>query len=75
MVKDGIETDPDKLKVMTNFPVPKNIKIIRCSLGLTGFYRRFLDSYSKITAPLTKLLGKEIPYVWAEQCQQNFQTI
>ena len=41
MAKDGIKTDPDKLKVMTNFPVPKNIKDIKCFLGLTGFYRRF----------------------------------
>ena len=75
MAKDGIKTDPDKLKVMTNFPVPKNVKDIRIFLGLTGFYRRFLDCYSKLTAPLTKLLGKEIPYIWTEQCQQSFQTL
>ena len=38
----GVETNPDKIKVLTNWPVPHNVKTLRSFLGFTGYYRRFV---------------------------------
>lgn len=50
--------DPDKLKVMVEWPKPSSIKALRGFLGLIGYYRTFIKGYEGITAPLTKLLKK-----------------
>ena len=48
---------------------------IRSFLGLTGYYRKFAEGFSKLAAPLTKLTRKEEKFVWAEACQQSFDEL
>ena len=57
---------PDK------FPRPKNVKNVRQFLGLSGYYRRFIKNFSKISKPLCKLLQKEVEFVWTDKAEQAF---
>lgn len=54
--QDGVETDPDKLKALTTWPVPQNVKQLRSFLGFTGYYRRFIKDYARLAKPLNDLL-------------------
>jgi hypothetical protein len=55
---EGVATEPSKIVVVQQWPVPVDIKQLRRFLGLTGYYRRFIKHYSMISSPLTALLKK-----------------
>lgn len=55
----GVKPNPDKIKSIQNFPIPKNTKQIKGFLGLLGYYRKFIKDFAKITKPLTKCLKKD----------------
>lgn len=59
LTPNGVTPNQRKVQDILNFPVPKTEKEIRSFLGLTGYYRRFIDNYAKITKPLTKCLKKK----------------
>ena len=71
----GIATDPVKTRLVQEWPVPTNLKQVRGYLGLTSYYRRFVQDYAKIAAPLNKLTRKNQPYVWTEACQEAFDEL
>ncbi|OXU26282.1 hypothetical protein TSAR_002909 [Trichomalopsis sarcophagae] len=54
-----IEPNLDKMKAILEYPIPKTQKEIQAFLGLTGFYRKFIKNYAKISKPLTKMLKKK----------------
>jgi len=62
--ENGVKPDPNKIKAITNFPIPRNPKNIKQFLGLVGYYRRFIPQFSKIAKPLTDLLKKDRPFKW-----------
>ncbi|XP_073120611.1 uncharacterized protein [Henckelia pumila] len=68
----GIEVDPSKVEAVRNWAVPKNATEIRSFLGLAGYYRRFIQDFSKIVLPLTSLTRKGMKFVWSEQCEKSF---
>ena len=53
--EEGVEPLPDTCKAVQNFPRPTNVKQVRSFLGLSGFYRKYIEHYSKIATPLTNL--------------------
>jgi hypothetical protein len=72
---DGTTVVPSKAKAIEDWPQPENLKQLRQFLGLSGFYRHFIDQYSKISKPLTDLLAAHTPFVWGSRQQQAFQEL
>jgi hypothetical protein len=69
---DGIHMDPDKVKAIVDWPAPKNVGELRSFLGLAGYYRKFVQHFSKLALPLSALLQKDTSYVWNEECMRAF---
>lgn len=74
---DGVRMDPNKVIAVLHWPTPKSIKEVRGFLGLTGYYRRFIQGYGKLAAPLTQLLHKdaEAKFSWTPEAQNAFQQL
>ncbi|KAA0060795.1 ty3-gypsy retrotransposon protein [Cucumis melo var. makuwa] len=67
--KAGILVDPAKIEAVTRLPRPSTISEVRSFLGLAGYYRRFVENFSRIATPLTWLTRKEAPFVWSKACK------
>jgi hypothetical protein len=65
----GIEVDKAKIDLISNLPPPRTVKEVRYFLGHARFYRRFIKDFSKIARPLCKLLVKETPFIFDEDCK------
>ncbi|KAK8655193.1 hypothetical protein V6N13_107783 [Hibiscus sabdariffa] len=72
---EGIQVDPGKIEAIVSWKQPKNVSEIRSFLGLAGYYRRFVEGFSIIAAPLTKLLKKDVLFVWTEAQQASFEKL
>ena len=72
---EGVSVDPKKIEVVVNWKPPKNVSEVRSFLGLAGYYRKFVEGFSKIAAPLTKLTRKDVKYDWVDACQQSFKEL
>nr|GEU39334.1 hypothetical protein [Tanacetum cinerariifolium] len=73
--KSGIEVDRAKVDVIAKLPHPTTVKGVRSFLGHDGFYRRFIQDFSKIARPMTHLLEKETPFVFSKECVDAFNTL
>ncbi|GKB79251.1 hypothetical protein Tco_0946146 [Tanacetum coccineum] len=73
--KSGIEVDRAKTDVITKLPHPTTVKGVRSFLGHAGFYRRFIQNFSKIARPMTHLLEKETPFYFSKECIEAFNTL
>ncbi|XP_075500116.1 putative mitochondrial protein AtMg00860 [Primulina tabacum] len=71
----GVSVDPKKVEEITEWPKPKNATDIRSFLGLAVYYRKFVEGFSSIAIPLTKLIQKNSKFVWDEGCEKSFQTL
>jgi hypothetical protein len=60
---------------VTKWEPPKNVGEIHSFLGLAGYYRRFIENFSKIAKPMTELLKKEKKFVWTEAYESSFQEL
>uniref|UniRef100_A0A3B1KCG7 Gypsy retrotransposon integrase-like protein 1 n=1 Tax=Astyanax mexicanus TaxID=7994 RepID=A0A3B1KCG7_ASTMX len=67
--RNGVETDPEKIQSLKNWPNPKNLKELRSFLGFAGYYRRFIQDYSKIVKPLNDLTAGYGPI--RKKCKVN----
>ncbi|KAL4020667.1 hypothetical protein IC575_019448 [Cucumis melo] len=72
---EGVSVDPAKIEAVTNWPRPSTVSEIRSFLGLAGYYRRFVEDFSRIASPLTQLTRKGTPFVWSPTCESSFQEL
>ncbi|UYV66747.1 hypothetical protein LAZ67_4002754 [Cordylochernes scorpioides] len=73
--KDGIRPDDDKIKAVSQFPIPKNLQQLRSFLGLSSNYRRFIKNYVDIARPLNSLLSKGTKFQWNTDQERAFQKL
>ena len=73
--EEGIHVDPSKIKAIENWSAPKTPTEIRQFLGLAGYYRRFIQNFSRIAKPLTTLTQKGMDFDWEENKEKAFQTL
>eukprot|EP00253_Pinus_taeda_P020082 PITA_20082 len=73
--RDGIKVDKSKVEVISKLPIQIFQKYVRSFLGFTGYYRRFIENFTKIASPLFKLLTKDCEFKWGTDCQSTFETL
>nr|GFC94936.1 putative reverse transcriptase domain-containing protein [Tanacetum cinerariifolium] len=69
---EGITMDPTKVEAITKWPRPTSVTEVRSFLGLAGYYRRFVEGFSCLALPLTKLMRKGEKFVWNEEREKSF---
>ncbi|GKB71558.1 putative reverse transcriptase domain-containing protein [Tanacetum coccineum] len=71
----GIHVDPAKIESIKDWVSPKTPMEIYQFLGLAGYYRRFIEGFSKIAKPMTKLTQKKVAFEWGDKQEAAFQTL
>ena len=72
---DGIYVDPQKVEAVANWEQPTTVTEVQSFLGLAGYYRRFIEGFSKIAGPLHGLTRKGVKFEWTDRCEGSFQTL
>jgi len=72
---EGIKVYPTNIEVIIRLPPPMTQKEVRIFLGHVGYYRRFIENFTNIVAPMLGLLIKDFDFVWTKQCQTAFETL
>jgi hypothetical protein len=75
LTAEGVVVDLTKIEAMKEWEQPRNVTDIHSFLGLAGYYRRFIENFSKIAKPMTNLLKKANEFEWTPECEHNFQTL
>ena len=73
--KNGISPDPDKIRAITQFPIPKSVKQVRSFLGICSYYRRFIKSFTEKARPLNLLIRDNTKFFWAQEQEDAFNTL
>jgi len=73
--RGGIVVDPFKVEAVMSWESPKSVFEIRSFLGSTSYYHRFIEGFSKLALPFTKLTRKGQAFVWDAQCESSFHTL
>jgi hypothetical protein len=73
--KDGTSPDPKKVEAAMQLLPPRTVTEVRAFLGLVGYYRRFISSYSLIAKPLNQLMQKDVAFEWGEKQQKAFENL
>jgi hypothetical protein len=75
LYKDGVAVDPSKVQDVLEWKQPRSVTDIRSFLGLAGYYRRFIENFSKIAKPMTELLKNGVKFEWSQAWEEAFQTL
>jgi ribonuclease HI len=73
--KGRISVDPDKVTAIVDWKIPSTVSEVWSFLGLAGYYRRFIEWFSKIAKPMTSLLEKGKEFKWTGECQESFNQL
>jgi hypothetical protein len=72
---EGVAIDLSKIEAVSKWQSPKSVTEILTFLNLAGYFRRFIENFSKIAKPMTELLRSNMPYVWSDKCEASFQEL
>nr|GFC10843.1 retrotransposon protein, putative, Ty3-gypsy subclass [Tanacetum cinerariifolium] len=72
---DGITMDPSKVEAITKWPRPTTVTEVRSFLGLAGYYRHFVEGFSRLALPFTQLMRKGEKFVWTDEREQSFEEL
>jgi hypothetical protein len=73
--KDGLVVDPKKVADILIWKAPKDVRGIKCFIRMVGYYRRFIEGFSKIARPMTALLANKVEFKWTHKCQVAFEAL
>eukprot|EP00253_Pinus_taeda_P027739 PITA_27739 len=73
--QQGLQVDPNKISIIQRVPPPQKVRDVRSFLGLVGYYRRLIKDSSNLASPLFGLLGKDVEFIWSENCQEALYTL
>ena len=71
----GVSVDPEKVEAVMSWERPKSVFEIRSFLVLAGYYRRFIEDFSRLAASMTRLTRKEVKFEWDDRCEEAFQEL
>ena len=75
MSTSGVSVDLEKVEAVMNWERPKSVFEIRSFLGLAGYYKRFIEDFSRLAAPMTRLTRKEVKFELNDLCEKAFQEL
>ena len=75
VTKEGISVHPKKIWEIEDWPVPKDVTDVRSFMGITGYYWRFIEGFSKIANPITSLQKKGKKFYWNSKCEESFKKL
>ena len=75
ILEEGISVDPEKIEAIMNWPTPRNVTDVRSFMGLAGYYRRFIEGFSKVVHAITSLQKKGMKFEWTLRCEESFQQL
>jgi len=73
--EDSISVHPSKVQEVLDWKALTSVHEVRSFIGLAGYYRRFIPDISKIAKPMTKLLQKDVKFVWSQECEVAFAAL
>lgn len=73
--KEGIFIGPEKIRSIIQWLVPKDLAAIMSFMGIKGYYRRFIEGFSKLAHPITSLLNKGTKFEWSQKCEDRFEKL
>ena len=74
VTEERISVDPEKIKEIEEWLVPKEVTDIRSFMGITHYYRRFIEGFSRIANPITSLQKKGRKFEWSQKCEDSFKS-
>ena len=75
VLASGVSLDTEKVEAVMSWERPKSVFEIRSFLGLAGYYKRFIEDFSLLVAPITRLTRKEVKFEWIDLCEKAFQEL
>ena len=75
VTQEGLSPDEDKVNAIKDFPRPRSVKQVKQFLGMSGYYRRFIQGYSTVAEPLIALTRDGTPFVWSDDCRQALDSL
>ena len=73
--REGISVDPAKIEVVLKWERPKNVCDIQSFLRLAGYYRKFMEGFSRLAAPMMRLTQKDVQFDWTDACEVAFSEL
>ena len=75
VTKEGISVDLEKIKAIADWPVPKDVTDVRYFMGITSYYRRFIEGFLRIANPITSMHKKGKKFDWNQKCKDSFKKL